>query len=85
MASPAELEVLLRQPESLRVEKTISRTDTDKFGEAICAFANDLADTGQPGYLFIGARPDGSADGQLRNSILREDRNSTGPLRSPHV
>ncbi len=72
MASPAELEALLRQPESLRVEKTISRTDTDKFGEAICAFANDLADTGQPGYLFIGARPDGSADGQPITEKLLE-------------
>jgi ATP-dependent DNA helicase RecG len=53
---------LLREDESDRVEKTISLEKTDKFGEAICAFANDLAGNKAPGYLFIGAKPDGSAD-----------------------
>lgn len=32
----------------------------DKFGEAICAFANDLPNHRQPGYLIIGANDDGS-------------------------
>lgn len=28
------------------------RTDKDKLGEAVCAFANDMSDCGKPGYLF---------------------------------
>ena len=40
--------------ESLRVERTISTTDTDKFREAICSFANDMPNSGQTGYLLIG-------------------------------
>jgi ATP-dependent DNA helicase RecG len=38
----------------LRVERTISTTDTDKFREAICSFANDMPNSGQTGYLLIG-------------------------------
>lgn len=34
---------LLADLESARVERTISTTDTDKFCQAICAFANDMA------------------------------------------
>lgn len=49
-----ELERLLSDLESDRVERTESFTKEDKFGEAICAFANDLANTGRPGYLFVG-------------------------------
>ena len=39
-----ELRVLLNDIESDMVERTISTTNTDKFGQAICAFANDLPD-----------------------------------------
>lgn len=38
----SELERLLAGGESDRVELTISVTDIDKFGEAICSFANDM-------------------------------------------
>src|SRR5262245_55045005 len=55
------LEKLLASDETDRVERTISTEKTDKFCEAICAFANDLPNSRQPGYLFIGAKPDGSA------------------------
>lgn len=58
-----ELEQLLREDETDRVERTVSTDKTDKFCEAICAFANDLPNSGKPGYLFIGARPDGTASG----------------------
>jgi ATP-dependent DNA helicase RecG len=54
------LEILLPDLEQDRVEKTISVNDANKFGEAICAFANDLADHKKPGYLIVGAREDGS-------------------------
>jgi len=54
------LEILLPDLEQDRVEKTISVNDANKFGEAICAFANDLADHKKPGYLIVGAHDDGS-------------------------
>ena len=36
-----EIRALLNDLESDRIERTISTTNTDKFGQAICAFAND--------------------------------------------
>jgi len=48
------IRALLNDLESDRVERTISTTNIDKFGQAICAFANDLPDHRQPGYLFLG-------------------------------
>jgi ATP-dependent DNA helicase RecG len=61
--NPADLQALLAGDEQDRVEKTTSGTDTDKFGEAICAFANDLPGHRRPGYLFIGSNKDGTASG----------------------
>lgn len=63
MITKEQLDELLPQLEQDRVEKTISRNDADKFGEAICSFANDLPHHGQPGYLIIGAHDDGSRAG----------------------
>lgn len=54
MVSPEEIEQLLGDIESFRVERTQSLNDTDKFCKAICAFANDLAGSGLAGYLFAG-------------------------------
>jgi ATP-dependent DNA helicase RecG len=58
-----ELETLLEDTESDRAERTESLTDTTKFSEAFCAFANDMPNHGKPGYLFVGCRPDGTASG----------------------
>ena len=55
MLTSEEVRLLLADIESDRVERTISTTNTDKFGQAICAFANDLPNHNQPGYLIIGA------------------------------
>lgn len=63
-ANDSELEALLADVESHRVERTISFEKGDKFREAICAFANDLPNTGLPGYLFVGATNDGRASGK---------------------
>jgi len=64
MIDKQELEKWLADLESDRVERTTSTTDTNKFCEAICAFANDLPGNNQPGYLVIGARDrDGSVEG----------------------
>jgi ATP-dependent DNA helicase RecG len=50
-----QISTLLADLESGRVERTISTTDTDKFAQAICAFANDFPNNKLPGYLIIGA------------------------------
>lgn len=49
--------------ESDRVERTVSATNMDKFSQAICAFANDMPGSRQPGYLLIGVNDDGSPCG----------------------
>ena len=63
MITKDEVTALLTSKESFRVERTISTTDKDKFGEAVCAFANDMPDSGKPGYLLIGVDDDGSLSG----------------------
>lgn len=66
------LERLLRDTESDRAERTISLSDTRKFCEAICAFANDLPRHGLPGYLFVGANEDGTACGaRIEDELLQ--------------
>ena len=42
MITTTEIRALLNDIESDRVERTISTTNTDKFGQAICAFANGI-------------------------------------------
>jgi len=63
MLTLEELLELLNDLESYRVERTVSTTDTDKFRQAICAFANDMTDSKKPGYLVVGAKDDGSVAG----------------------
>lgn len=63
MLTEVQLTELLSDLESDRVERTISTSDTDKFAKAICAFANDLPNHRQPGYLLIGVKDDGSLAG----------------------
>ena len=57
-----ELEKLLNSTESDRVERKRSfKGDTPtKARQAVCAFANDLANYEEPGVLFIGAEDDGT-------------------------
>jgi ATP-dependent DNA helicase RecG len=63
MITIQEICALLNDIENDRVERTISTTNTDKFGQAICAFANDLPNHRQPGYLFLGVEDDGTVKG----------------------
>lgn len=63
MITKDEIRTLLLDLENDRVERTISTTNTDKFGQAICAFANDLPDHKLPGYLFLGVEDDGTIKG----------------------
>jgi predicted HTH transcriptional regulator len=54
---------LLSDLESDRIERTRSEKDTDKFSQAICAFANDYPHHRQPSYLIVGANDDGRLAG----------------------
>lgn len=56
----AELEALLKDLESDRIERKASLADGKKVCQAICAFANDLPDHRKPGVLFVGVNDDGS-------------------------
>ena len=58
-----ELIAMLHDLESDCIERTVSTTNTDKFGQAICAFANDLPNHRQPGYLFLGVKDNGAVQG----------------------
>jgi ATP-dependent DNA helicase RecG len=55
MISEKELLDLLGDLESAQVERTVSVNNTEKFCQAICAFANDYQSTEKPGYLIVGA------------------------------
>jgi predicted HTH transcriptional regulator len=59
MMTDQELESLLNDLESDRVERKESISEGDKIRQAICAFASDLPDYRQPGVLFIGANDRG--------------------------
>lgn len=71
MLSQDRLTELLTDLEADNIERTESVKDTDKFSEAICAFANDSPNHGAPGYLLIGVRDDGSLSGlAVRDELL---------------
>lgn len=79
MLTHDQLSVLLSDLELDRVERTISTKDTDKFGEAICAFANDLPNHRQPGYLLVGVRDNGQRSGlKVTDELLK----NLGAIRS---
>ncbi len=63
MITQDQLTILLTRLETDKLEKTVSKTDMDKFGEAICAFGNDMSADGLPGYLVIGVDNDGNRNG----------------------
>lgn len=56
----AELEALLSDLESDRVERKASLSDPGDVRKAVCAFANDLPNHARPGVVFLGVRDDGS-------------------------
>jgi ATP-dependent DNA helicase RecG len=63
MLTNEQLLELLTDLEADNVERTVSVDNSDKFCQAICAFANDLPNRRQPGYLFIGVRDNGVLSG----------------------
>lgn len=59
----SELEALLDDIESDRVERKESSKDGDRIRQAICAFANDLPGHDCPGILFVGVHDNGDPVG----------------------
>ena len=50
--------------ESENIERTRAFDKADKMGQAICAFANDIGDRKQPGYLLLGVEDNGTFSGK---------------------
>lgn len=70
--SDQELEKLLAEMESDRVERKAATSDRDKIRQAICAFANDLPNHQLPGVVFVGVNDDGScANLAITDELLR--------------
>ena len=88
MLSPEQVEALAGDLESFQVERKASfKPVKSAVEEAICAFANDLPGTGQPGILMIGVddrtgAPTGLA---VTDELLREiaDIRSAGNILPP--
>jgi ATP-dependent DNA helicase RecG len=67
-----ELESLLDDIESDRMERKASVADSDKIRQAICAFANDLPNHRQPGILFVGVDDKGKPVGlRITDQLLQ--------------
>lgn len=79
MLTEYQLKGLLSDLEADYVERTVSVNNTDKFGMAICAFANDLPNHRRPGYLLIGVKDDGALSGlKVTDQLLQ----NLGAIRS---
>ncbi len=81
---------LLRAPESDRLERKrdFSGSAPRSVRETICAFSNDLAGTGQPGYIIIGQQDDGQPSGlEVSDTLLRQlsDLRYDGQITPPPV
>ena len=72
MLNQEQLNALMADLESDTAERTESTTNTDKFGQAICAFANDLPNHRRPGYLLVGVKDDGALAGiKVTDDLLK--------------
>ena len=72
MLTQDQLTALMADLESDPSERTESTTNTDKFGQAICTFANDLPNHRRPGYLLVGVKDDGALAGiKVTDDLLK--------------
>lgn len=72
MLTHEQVVALLSDLESDRIERTESTNNADKFGQALCAFANDLPSHRRPGYLLVGVKDDGVVSGlTVTDELLR--------------
>lgn len=73
MINKDEIQDLLHNTETYRVERTTSTGDMDKFQEAICAFSNDLPNSRKKGYLILGAYDNGTLSGlKVTDDLLKK-------------
>lgn len=79
MLTSDQLVALLADLETDRVERTTSTNNTDKFAQAVCAFANDYPNHRKPGYLIIGVDDKGQLSGLTVTDQLLQN---LGALRS---
>ncbi len=67
-----QLRALIADHEGDRVELTTASRNTGKLAEAVCAFANDLPNHGEPGYLVVGIDDAGRFSGSpVTDQLLR--------------
>jgi ATP-dependent DNA helicase RecG len=89
MLTEDQLHGLLTDLEADNIERTVSVDNTDKFGQAICAFANDLPHHRRPGYLLIGVRDNGTLSGLRATDELLKNlggiRSDGNVLPQPHM
>jgi len=79
MLTQAQLQAMLGNMESDRIERTTATNHTDKFAQAVCAFANDYPNHRKPGYLLIGVDDNGMPSGlKVTDQLLQ----NLGALRS---
>lgn len=72
MLNEEQLKALMAELESDTAERTESTNNTDKFGQAICAFANDLPNYRRPGYLLVGVKDNGTLAGiKVTDDLLK--------------
>ena len=89
MLDPVHIAALLTDIESDLVERKEALTDKDRIMQAVCAFANDLPNHREPGYIIIGANDAGAtvgldvSDQMLRTLADMRDRGKILPL--PHL
>ncbi len=83
-----ELLQIIEDDESDRVEfkESLSGDAPEKIRMAICAFSNDLPNHGQPGFIFLGVKPDSTIVGfQVTDELLRRlgDMKTDGNILPP--
>jgi len=67
-----QLQEMMTNTESDRIERTVSVDKTDKFSQAVCAFANDFPNHQLPGYLLLGVKDNGESSGlQVTDQLLQ--------------
>jgi ATP-dependent DNA helicase RecG len=72
MLTDTELKERMIGLESERVERKASIAEGDKIRQAICAFANDLPNSGLPGTIFVGVNDNGTCSNlSITDELLR--------------
>lgn len=71
--SDDELNGLIDAPESHWLERKASFSDKDKICKTLCAFANDLTQSGKTGLLWLGLADDGRVQGvEVDDELLQK-------------